>query len=86
MVPRPEGEYVYVLYRTVDRSWFLRQRQIDVQDEGLSDVNNGIGNSNSSIQTSEKEVDDGRYEHGGCRTVRKPSPPVKFRGSGLVEK
>ena len=41
----------------------------------------------SGIKTGEEEVNDGRYEHGCCRAVRKPSPPNKFFvNSGLAKK
>ena len=44
------------------------------------DEHNELGQLISSVQTGEEEVDDGRYKHDCCRTVRKSSPPVKGLG------
>ena len=63
-----------------------RQRRFNIQDEGISDEYNEYSNFSSSVQASEEEIDDGRYEHGCYRAVVKSLPPVKFQGLGLAKK
>jgi len=79
----PEAKYVQVPYRICNQLCPLNQRIIDVQDESLSHEHNEEGKLICSTQTREEEVDDGCCEHGCCRAVRNPFPPV---GSSLVKK